>query len=109
MAPNASASHPSASFSQVNTGKTGPVPPDRIHHFLKSCSPPLGYLVSQFVNLGFRTVVILTEVACQWTPDERLELLKKLQVPRGGQVSELELLALERRFQKYRLEILASM
>jgi hypothetical protein len=60
------------------------------------------------VDLGFKSVDVLKEVACRWTTDERLELLKKLQVPQGlsgGEISELELLVfLERRFQKYYLE-----
>jgi hypothetical protein len=93
-----------------------PLPPvnmgnqvDHIHHFLKSCSPSMEHLLSCFVNLGFRSVDILKEVACSWTGNERLEILKKLRVPEGGQISELELIVLERRFQKYSLENLNGM
>jgi len=39
----------------------------------------------------------LKEVAHEWTGDQCRELLKKLQVPQGGVVSELGLIALERR------------
>jgi len=47
----------------------------------------------------------LEEVACNWTEEERLKLLKKLRVS-DEEISELELIALETRFQKYHLEIL---
>jgi hypothetical protein len=62
------------------------------------------HLLSCFVNLGFKSVDILKEVACSWTGDEQLEILKKLRVPQGGEISELELIVLERRFQRYSLE-----
>ena len=78
---------------------------NQIHHFLKSCSPSLGYLLTRFVNIGFKSVDTLEEVACNWTEEERLKLLKKLRVS-DEEISELELIALETRFQKYHLEIL---
>lgn len=78
--------------------------PNHIRNFLKSCSPSLEHLLSQFVNVGFKSPEILKEVACRWSKDERLEVLRKLQVTEGD-VSELELIALERRFQKYSSEI----
>jgi len=101
--PTPSLSHPPACFPsrELNTGL------NHIHHFLKSCSPPLGHLLARFVDLGFKSVDILKEVSCSWTKDERLELLGKLRTARslhGGEVSELELFALERRFRKYFLE-----
>lgn len=51
----------------------------------------------------------LKEVACNWTAEERLEVLKKLRVANDEEISELELIVLERRFQKYYLEVLNGM
>jgi hypothetical protein len=99
-------STPACSSSQGdNMGKAGL---SHMYEFLKSCSPPLGHLLSRFVNLGFKSPDILKEVSSNLTRDERIEVLRKLQVPlgsQGGEVSEVELVALERRFQKYYLDI----
>ena len=73
----------------------------RIRSFLLSCSPPLGHLLSRFIDIGFTSTAILLEVASNWTKDERMELLKELPLgPNGVPVTQLELMALERRFQR---------
>ena len=69
----------------------------------------MGHFLSRFVDLGFKSTDILEEVACRWSRTERLELLTKLRVAQGSvgeSVSELELIALERRFQKYSSEVM---
>lgn len=94
------ASHPTTQVQCSQSRKDGKL---YIHHFLKSCSPCMEHLFARFTDLGFSSVDVLNEVACNWTKDERLELLNMLP-SHDVKVSKLEIFALERRFQRYRLE-----
>jgi methylase of polypeptide subunit release factors len=97
-------SHPPA-HAKIDVGNEGL---EQVQYFLKTCEPSLGHLFSLFVDLGFKSADILKTVTLNWARNDRLDLLRRLRVPQGlggGEVSELELIALERRFQTYYLEV----